>query len=103
MEYVEQGRVFCAIESHEGAAMTKAVNDLLGDGVLMYSSDFPHPECAFPDSVDNVLKWEDTIGKPAMRNLMADNAIRYLRLLSAPWENADSASTGDAAAAGSRS
>lgn len=85
LEYVQDGRVFCAIEQHEGPAMTKAVNDLLGDGVLMYESDYPHPESHFPHSTDNVLAWEDTLGPAAMAKLMGENAIRYLRLLSDPW------------------
>jgi len=55
LEYVQQGRVFCGIENHEGPLMTKAVVDILGDGVLMYQSDYPHPESLFPVAVDTVL------------------------------------------------
>jgi len=91
LEYVEMGKVFCAIEAHEGPSLTKSVTDILGDGVLMYSSDFPHPECMFPKHTDYVLGWRDAIGETAMRKLMADNAARYLRLLSAPWEGATDA------------
>ena len=87
MEYVQMGRVFCAIEQHEGPEMTKAVIDILGDGVLMYESDFPHPECYYPNSTDNVLSWGPVIGEEALRKLMADNAARYLRLLSDPWDD----------------
>lgn len=94
MEYVQMGKVFCAIEAHEGPAMTRAANDVLGDGVLMYASDFPHPECEFPNHTDNVIAWRDHLGEPAMRNLMGENAIRYLRLLSDPWESATSAPAG---------
>ncbi len=86
-EYVEMGKVFCGIEQHEGALMTKAVIDILGDGVLMYESDFPHPECTYPNSTDNVLEWESTIGQEAMRKLMGENAARFLRLLSDPWND----------------
>lgn len=91
-EYVEAGRVFCGIEQHEGPVMTKAVIDILGDGVLMYESDFPHPECTYPDSTDNVLAWESVLGEQAMRKLMAENAARFLRLLSDPWSD-DAAET----------
>lgn len=87
MEYVQMGRVFCAIESHEGPHMTKAVNDLLGDGVLMYASDFPHPECTYPESTDRVLDWEPVLGAEATRKLMGENAARYLRLLTDPWSD----------------
>ena len=90
LEYVEMGKVFCAIEAHEGPYLTKSVVDILGDGVLMYSSDFPHPECMFPEHTDYVLGWKDVIGETATRKLMGDNAARYLRLLSAPWDDTPS-------------
>ena len=80
-DYVRAGRVFCAIETHEGPEMTKAVIDVLGDGCLMYASDFPHPECDWPRSVDNVLAWSNTIGPEAMGKLLAGNADRFLRML----------------------
>jgi len=79
-EYAKMGRIKCCIEAHEGPAMTNAVFDILGDSVLMYSSDFPHPECSWPHSVDNVLKWEPVLGEDRMRKLMATNADHYLRM-----------------------
>jgi predicted TIM-barrel fold metal-dependent hydrolase len=79
-EYAKMGRIAVCIEAHEGPAMTNAVFDILGDQCLMYSSDFPHPECSWPDSVDNVLRWEDVLGKDRMRKLMATNADNYLRM-----------------------
>jgi predicted TIM-barrel fold metal-dependent hydrolase len=79
-EYAKQGRVCCAIEAHEGPHMTKAVMDIIGDKCLMYASDFPHPESAWPDSVDNVLKWDNIIAPPQMKNLLAANADAYLRM-----------------------
>jgi len=79
-EYAKMGRIAVCIEAHEGPAMTNAVFDILGDRCLMYSSDFPHPECSWPDSVDNVLRWEDVLGKDRMRKLMATNADNYLRM-----------------------
>jgi len=87
MEYVQIGRVFCGIENHEGVAMTKSVIDLLGDGVLLYQSDFPHPESLFPDSTDTVIGWQSVIGETATRKLMAENAMRFLRLTSSPWDS----------------
>lgn len=79
-EYAKMGRVKICIEAHEGPDMTKAVFDILGDDVLMYSSDFPHPECSWPHSVDNVLKWETKLGKDRMGHLLASNADNYLRM-----------------------
>ena len=79
-DYAKQGRVCVAIEAHEGPHMTKAVMDILGDKCLMYASDFPHPESAWPDSVDNVLKWDNIIAPPQMKKLLAANADAYLRM-----------------------
>jgi predicted TIM-barrel fold metal-dependent hydrolase len=85
LEQVRMGRVFCGIENHEGPQMTKAVIDILGDHVLMYQSDYPHPECLFPYGTDTVLAWREIIGEKATRKLMGENAVQFLRLLSVPW------------------
>jgi len=37
--------------------MTKAVIDILGPGVLMHQSDYPHGEAHFPDTAQIVLDW----------------------------------------------
>ena len=84
-EYLQMGRVFCGIDFSEGARMTKAVTDLLGDEVLMYQSDYPHPETLFPDHTDTVIGWQEELGEPAMTKLMWENAARYLRLATVPW------------------
>ena len=84
IEYLQMGRVFCGIDFSEGARMTKAVNDLLGDHVLMYQSDYPHPETLFPDHVDTVVGWREELGEPAMTKLMWENASRFFRLASTP-------------------
>jgi hypothetical protein len=68
--------------------MTRAVCDILGDGVLLYQSDYPHPESLFPVAVDTVLQWKDVLGEPATRKLMGENALRFLRLESTPWDRA---------------
>ena len=59
-EYMASGRFFCSIEHHEGEDMFSHVTQFLGDDVLMYASDYPHSECQFPDSVDNILAWENS-------------------------------------------
>jgi predicted TIM-barrel fold metal-dependent hydrolase len=85
LEYAQMGRVFCGIDLSEGPEMTKAVIDLLGDHVLMFESDYPHPETVFPDHVDSVIAWQDVLGEEALRKLMFDNAARFFRLGSIPW------------------
>ena len=79
LEYAQDGRIFCGIELYEGAAMARSVIELVGDGVLMFSSDYPHNQCEFPRSPDIVLGWEG-ISPDAMGKLMGGNAERFLRM-----------------------
>lgn len=74
-EYFTNGRFFSSIEMHEGEDMIKMVRDFLGEDVLMYASDYPHPESRFPDSVDSVLAWESLSGEAAEK-VMWKNAVR---------------------------
>ena len=44
----------------------------------MYASDYPHSECQFPNSIDNILAWHSL--KPQTRQkLFWDNANRFYR------------------------
>ena len=74
-EYVTGGRYFQSIEIPEGAKLTNAVIDLVGDHVLMYASDYPHGESHFPESVSLVLDW--AMKAERKRKLLWDNAIRF--------------------------
>ena len=85
MEYAQMGRVFVSIDLSEGSALTKAAMDVLGDHAFMFASDYPHPETIFPDHADTVIAWRETLGEPAMRKLMWENASRFFRLATAPW------------------
>ena len=76
-DYLTGGRFFTSIESHEGADMAKIFNQVLGEDVLMFGSDYPHAESRFPESADNVLQWKDTIGADAMKKMMWDNQVRF--------------------------
>ena len=77
-EYLTSGRFFCTIEQHEGEELFNFVTGALGDDVLMYASDYPHSECQFPDSVDNILRWSSL--KPGTRRkLLWDNAARFYK------------------------
>ncbi len=79
MEYAQSGRVFCGIDLYEGETIGKAVMSVVGDGVLMYQSDYPHDQCYFPESPDVVLNW--SIDEGSKRKLMAGNAEKFMRLL----------------------
>jgi predicted TIM-barrel fold metal-dependent hydrolase len=85
LEYAQMGRVYCGIDFSEGVDMTRAVIDLVGDHVLMFESDYPHPETIFPDHADTVIAWRKQLGEPATRKLMWENAARFFRLKSTPW------------------
>ncbi len=76
-DYFTDGRFFTSIESHEGADMAKIFNQVLGDDVLMFGSDYPHAESRFPESAASVLTWQDTIGGDAMKKMMWDNPVRF--------------------------
>ncbi|MCE9621016.1 MAG: amidohydrolase [Actinomycetia bacterium] len=78
-EYARSGRVFCGVELDEGEEITQSVIDVVGDGVLMYSSDYPHGGCKYPTSPDVVLGWKG-LGEETMRKLMSGNAANYLRM-----------------------
>jgi uncharacterized protein len=75
MEYTTGGRFFASIVLHEGGKMVKMVSDYLGDHVLMFSTDYPHPETRFPGSVDLALGWQD-VNPDLMRKILWDNAVK---------------------------
>lgn len=58
--------------------MFNSVTAFLGDEVLMYASDYPHPECHFPDSVEQVLSWP-SLKPDTQRKLLWDNAMRFYK------------------------
>jgi predicted TIM-barrel fold metal-dependent hydrolase len=51
---------------------------VLGDDVLMWGSDYPHSECQFPDSIDNILRWS-SLTPDTRRKLLWDNAARLYK------------------------
>ncbi len=73
--YVTSGRYFQSIEAPEGADLTNAVIDLVGEDVLMYASDYPHGESHFPHTVEIVMGWK--MPEARKRKLFWDNAVRY--------------------------
>jgi predicted TIM-barrel fold metal-dependent hydrolase len=74
-EYVTSGRYFQSIEIPEGAVLTNVVADLVGDGVLMYASDYPHGESHFPASAGLVTAWD--MAEARKRRLLWSNAVRF--------------------------
>jgi predicted TIM-barrel fold metal-dependent hydrolase len=77
-EYLTSGRFFCSIERQEGEDMFNTVTQYLGDHVLMYASDYPHSECQFPESIDNILAWS-SLDADRRRKLFWGNANRFFK------------------------
>jgi predicted TIM-barrel fold metal-dependent hydrolase len=77
-DYLRSGRFFCSIERQEGEDMFRSVTSFLGDDVLMYASDYPHSECQFPDSVDNILAWK-SLTPEVRERLLWGNAARFFK------------------------
>jgi uncharacterized protein len=75
-EYMTGGRFFAAVVLHEGAEMVQMVTGALGDHILTFGSDYPHPESRFPDSADVALGWT-RLGEERLRKLLWDNAVRF--------------------------
>jgi predicted TIM-barrel fold metal-dependent hydrolase len=44
----------------------------------MYASDYPHSECQFPNSVDNILAWS-SLNDDKKKKLLWGNANRFFR------------------------
>ena len=74
-EYMTDGRFYAAVVLHEGPDMVRMVNELMGDQVLMFSSDYPHAESRFPGSVDLVVDW-DVLSREQKQKMLWDNAAR---------------------------
>ncbi len=72
--YMTSGRFFASIVLHEGGRMVKMVSQELSHDILMFSTDYPHPETRFPDSVDLMLGW-DELDADLKRKSFWDNAV----------------------------
>lgn len=80
LEYAAAGHIYVGLEFYEKEELARSIIDVLGPDVLMWQSDFPHPQCNWPNSPDEALAWT-TIDDDAKRKLLAGNAERYLRML----------------------
>jgi uncharacterized protein len=77
-EYITSGRFFCSIERQESEDMFTHVTQFLGDDLLMYASDYPHSECQFPNSIENIFSWQ-TLRPETQKKLFWDNATRFYK------------------------
>jgi uncharacterized protein len=73
---MQGGRFFASLEMAEREDMIEMVVEFLGDDLLMYASDYPHPECRFPGSVDEFLSWSH-LDDGLRQKLLWENAVRF--------------------------
>ena len=66
------GRCFISFDPDE-VALTDVV-EVLGDGQLVYASDYPHFDCTFPDSVRLVAE-NDGLSAVTKRRILGENAL----------------------------
>ena len=78
-EYMTSGRFFASLVIHEGEKMARMVTDFLGDGVLMYSSDYPHAESRFPESTNKVLDWKSLGDRGHAKNAVGQRDEMFRR------------------------
>jgi hypothetical protein len=74
-EYIMGGRYYRNIEVSEEAKVTNMVTDIVGDHVLMYASDYPHGEGAFPELV-NIVRGRKTMSEERKRKLFWEYPVR---------------------------
>lgn len=77
-DYIRGSQYFQSIQLHEGEQSVRQAIEAIGDGTLMFATDFPHSESWFPKSVDSFLGWT-SLSEVSRRALLWDNAVRCYR------------------------
>jgi len=75
-EYFKR-QCFVSVECDEDPV--KAVHDLIGVGNVVFSTDFPQPDCKYPGAVERFL--ELSLPDPAKRAILWENCARYYGLV----------------------
>jgi predicted TIM-barrel fold metal-dependent hydrolase len=79
LDYVREGQVWFSCEPEE--PLLEAALDHVGDGAVMFASDYPHWDCGFPETV-NRLKSRPQLRESSKVRLLGENARRfYTRLV----------------------
>jgi predicted TIM-barrel fold metal-dependent hydrolase len=77
-EYIRGPRYFQSIQIYEGEQSLRHAFEALGEGTLMFATDYPHSESWFPKSAEIVLGWT-SLAESARRKLLWENALRCYR------------------------
>lgn len=67
---------FASVECDEDP-VTEVISSI-GDENIVFSTDFPHPDCKYPHATDRFLQME--ISEPSKRKVLWDNCARYYGL-----------------------
>ena len=79
-EVITNGRYFHGIDTWERSL--EFVTEFLGEDVLLFATDWPHGDTAWPSAVDQVVEWP-RLTENAKRKILGENAQRLcLRILS---------------------
>jgi hypothetical protein len=70
-EYFKDGRAFISCESDE--RMLPFVVDVLGEGKIVYASDYYHWDCSFPDTVRQIVERND-LSEATKKKILGENA-----------------------------
>lgn len=65
----------CFISAEPDEAFLPAVLDYLGDDHIVFSTDYPHPDAAFPHAVDEFVARED-VPPTSKQKILWDNCLR---------------------------
>lgn len=77
LEYLTSGSCWFAAEPDEDGVPGAA--ETVGDEYILYSSDYPHTDSKFPESVSAVRERDD-LSDTAKERILGTNAARYYRL-----------------------
>lgn len=86
-EYLEAEQVF--VNCFPDEPTFEAVVGLLGDGNVIYGSDYPHWDCGFPGTVERILR--RNIPMESIRRIFCDNALRLHTRIEPPAQRGQQA------------
>ncbi len=72
-EVVKGGRYFHGIDTWERTL--EAVVDVVGEDVLIFATDWPHGDTAWPEAVQQVVEWPG-LSDSAKKKILGENAMR---------------------------
>jgi predicted TIM-barrel fold metal-dependent hydrolase len=76
-EYIKNGRVYVGCEPEE--KMMPIAAQWIGEGQLLYASDYPHWDSDWPHTVKTVRERTD-LGDELKRKVLGENALRFYGL-----------------------